>query len=273
MSPLRSATSTNVTGGTASPSQVHRASASTLWTSPVWRTCTGCRCRRTSPCARAARSADAIRWSRHSSSAMPSWKTTSRPLPSRLAAYMAVSALFRSSSAVVPTASEGSSTTPMLAATRTALPCSENGAVSAAVTASVTARTSPSSSSRTANSSPPRRATVSPRRRVLVRRSPTRIRSSSPAACPRLSLMTLKSSRSRKISETGRRSRACSSRACPSRSENSARLGSPVRGSWKARWRSSASRSASCPVSAAFSRRVRYCRNSIRPTMPLPMYS
>ena len=56
----------------------------------------------------------------------------------------------------------------------------------------------PVSSIRTANSSPPKRAAVSPPRRQSVRRLATATRRLSPAAWPRLSLTSLKSSRSRK---------------------------------------------------------------------------
>ena len=55
------------------------------------------------------------------------------------------------------------------------------------------------SSSRIANSSPPKRAAVSLARMLVARRSATSRRTSSPAAWPRLSLIVLKSSRSRKM--------------------------------------------------------------------------
>ena len=55
------------------------------------------------------------------------------------------------------------------------------------------------SSSRMANSSPPKRAAVSVARMLVARRSATSRRTSSPAAWPRLSLIVLKSSRSRKM--------------------------------------------------------------------------
>ena len=97
---------------------------------------------------------------------------------------------------------------------------------------------SDSPSTSTTNSSPPNRPTVSPSRRMLVSRLATRRRSWSPAAWPRVSLTSLKLSRSRKRADTGAFSRRSRSIICSSRSRISARFGSPVRESWKA-WYSS----------------------------------
>ena len=65
-------------------------------------------------------------------------------------------------------------------------------------------------SSRTANSSPASRATVSVVRIVLTSRSATACSSRSPASWPSVSLTFLKSSRSRNITATSRRSRRAS---------------------------------------------------------------
>ena len=99
-------------------------------------------------------------------------------------------------------------------------------------------------SMRTANSSPPSRAAVSSSRRAPVSRRATVSRTRSPLAWPRLSLTSLKSSRSMDRTASGRH--GCASRrvrANSRRSKNSCRFGSPVSASWKA-WvvRSSCSR-------------------------------
>ncbi len=95
------------------------------------------------------------------------------------------------------------------------------------------------SSIRTANSSPPSRAAVSLRRRVRESRVPTAPSSWSPVECPRVSLTCLKSSRSMKSRQVSADSRRPRSRARSIRSSSSVRFGSPVSGSWKARWVSS----------------------------------
>ena len=102
------------------------------------------------------------------------------------------------------------------------------------------------SRSRTANSSPPRRAAMSLERRTEPRRSPTATRSASPAACPRLSLTSLKSSRStnRTIGTIPLGSRA--SRREATTCVNSDRLASPVSGSCNAWWCSSSLSRPSC---------------------------
>ena len=94
--------------------------------------------------------------------------------------------------------------------------------------------TSSMSSSRSANSSPPKRAAVSLARTLVARRFATSASTSSPAAWPRLSLIVLKSSRSRKTTAIPRCSRRLRAIAWRTRSANRARLASPVTGSWKA---------------------------------------
>ncbi len=77
------------------------------------------------------------------------------------------------------------------------------------------------------NSSPPRRATVSPSRTVDCSRSAIFRSTSSPKLWPRLSLMTLKWSRSMKTTATGRGMR-CETIDCFRRSSSRWRFGSPV---------------------------------------------
>ena len=97
------------------------------------------------------------------------------------------------------------------------------------------------SSSSTANSSPPKRAAVSAPRMLWSRRRATSCRTSSPAAWPRLSLIVLKSSRSRKMTARPRSSRRLRASAWRTRSVNKARLARPVTPSWNAWWASCSS--------------------------------
>ena len=136
------------------------------------------------------------------------WRVTSsnsmrRPPPASLARYIAASASRISSSTSWSGSAE--SAMPMLAADIVS-PCARwNGRPKMRSTRSATAIASCSSlmsSHRIANSSPPKRATVSWRRSEWRRRSATATISLSPAGWPRLSLMTLKRSRSRKSTAT-----------------------------------------------------------------------
>ena len=89
--------------------------------------------------------------------------------------------------------------TPTLARTVTSRPSISNSGPIAAVSRLATridAFMSGVSRRSTANSSPPRRAAMSVARRTDRRRSPTATSRASPAACPSLSLTSLKSSRS-----------------------------------------------------------------------------
>ena len=123
------------------------------------------------------------------------------------------------------------------------------GTLSVAVMRSATSRAveAPAVSSRSsANSSPPSRAAVSPARMHPRMRRATSTRTSSPATWPNVSLIALKSSRSRRSTEHGRRSRWLRAWAWATRSDRSARFASLVRGSWKAwcvSWLSSSLRS------------------------------
>ncbi len=99
----------------------------------------------------------------------------------------------------------------------------------------------------TVNSSPPMRATVSESRTLAESLSATCISSVSPAGWPRLSLISLKPSRSRYSSASRVPSRRAAATARSSRSKNSMRFGSPVSASWWAR-NSSRARSLRCSV-------------------------
>ncbi len=168
---------------------------------------------------------------------------------------------------------------PMLARVNTWRPATGKGTSSAARTrlATAVAWAEPSrSSSSTPNSSPPSRATVSPGRTQRPSRAPTAARSRSPAAWPRLSLTTLKSSRSMNKTPVRSPVRRARSRAWSTRSLNSRRLASPVSGSWNAWWESCPSRavsssifSSSVWVSRWFSRMVRRWRR--RPSATVTM--
>ena len=94
--------------------------------------------------------------------------------------------------------------------------------------------------------------------------------SSSPVACPKLSLTALKSSRSQNSSASGWPSRRCTCTACASRSPNSDRFATPVSGSWKAWWASCRWPSRTCRSSCMFSRSVISCRITTRPTTSVP---
>ena len=97
-------------------------------------------------------------------------------------------------------------------------------------------------------------------------RSTTRTSSASPTACPSASLTALKPSRSRNATDTARPSRRARSSAWVRLSRNSARLGSPVRGSWKAWWRSCSSRRRTAASSSRFSRSIATWRTSTSST-------
>ena len=166
-------------------------------------------------------------------------RTANRSRPASLASYMSMSARARMFS--VRAAAAAKVTTPMLAVTRRAAPSSVrllSRTRSTMESATWPAPERSASGRRMANSSPPRRATRSVSRSDPRRRAATETMSSSPASCPRVSLTSLKWSRSMRISapvgpERAQRAR-CSSRA----RSNRRRLGSPVRTSWSARWAS-----------------------------------
>ncbi len=77
------------------------------------------------------------------------------------------------------------------------------------------------------NSSPPKRATVSAVRTTVPSRRATSCRSSSPARCPKESLMSLKRSRSQTSSAKDRMSRSACAMACCRRSSSRTRFGRP----------------------------------------------
>ena len=176
-------------------------------------------------------------------------KTSVRPSPAALAAYIAVSALRISSSLVAP---DSAGAMPTLARVNSSWPSITNGCSSPAwMRAAIVCASSGSSgsSTRTANSSPPRRATVSELRTQPSSRLATWRSSSSPAACPSESFTVLKSSRSTNRTAMPRPWRRVRATAWRTRSSNSERLGSAVSGSWKAWWRSWSSRLVRSPTS------------------------
>ena len=131
---------------------------------------------------------------------------------------------------------------PMLALMKTSRSPMASGPRSASPMRSAARDASASSSSssrRMVNSSPPRRATVSPARTHDFRRSATSTSKASPAWWPRLSLITLKLSRSRNSTATRCFRRSACATARWSRSRKRVRLGNPVSESWSA-WCSSA---------------------------------
>ena len=91
---------------------------------------------------------------------------------------------------------------------------------------------------RTPNSSPPKRATTSPGRRWARRRGATARSRASPAWWPRLSLISLKWSRSRKRIPIGEPEAVARFSESLRASTKLSRFGRPVRESWRTRWRS-----------------------------------
>ena len=136
---------------------------------------------------------------------------------------------------------------PMLALMRTLTPLRMNGCSSSAVRrlASPAAYAGSVSMSTAPSSSPPIRTSTSVVRSELISRGPSCLSSSSPAECPKESLISLKWSRStkRKARCRGRcRGSAKSSKYASSRLVSWRRLPSPVSSSVTAwRWRSSVS--------------------------------
>ena len=163
---------------------------------------------------------------------------------------MATSALRRTSAAVASPCSP--SAMPVLAPIRSVAVESLNGSLNASWMRSAmrVARSWSPRSSRTANSSPPSRAGRSLVRRQERRRRVKATSSSSPISWPKRSLTCLKSSRSRKSTTARPSGRAIAASTC---SVNSARLASPVSGSWWARC-SSRSRSSVSSHTACSSR-------------------
>ena len=132
---------------------------------------------------------------------------------------------------------------PMLTVAKTSWPAMVRGSRRTdwirSATAIASSRSS-MSSSRIVNSSPPRRATVSPGRTAVLRAELSSTRRRSPTLWPRLSLTSLKRSTSRNTTANmplwwPRAMAPCrrASAACR-RSMKRARLGRPVRASWKA---------------------------------------
>ena len=171
-----------------------------------------------------------------------SLNSSKRERPRSLARYIAASA----SRITVSGATVGSATIaiPTLTVTVSSMPSTSIGGLAAwqmRSAISTTSRSEVRSSNRNVNSSPPNRATVSIGRSSVLSRSPSAASRRSPTAWPRVSLISLKLSKSRNMTASWVPERRARSSATPSRSRNSARLGSPVSWSWSAWWASSAS--------------------------------
>ena len=165
-----------------------------------------------------------------------------RAPPRSFARYIAASA--SSTSREWSASSPGSaSAMPIEALSRSSAPPARSGCAISRCSRSATptaSSTPPIDSHSTVNSSPPKRATVSSGRSIRWTRAATSRSTSSPAAWPRLSLIRLNLSTSRKYTAI-----ACVRERCAiawsSRSPKSARLGSPVSESYSASRSSSAS--------------------------------
>ena len=200
--PVCSASSMKCCGGTAPSSGcVQRTSASNDESSPVCSLKMGWYSRRicSVPMARRSACCSATRSPRPST--MSARKNLQLSRPAFLASYNAMSACFSSDSTSAP--SSGNTLTPMLA--DMANDCSSifSGWRMASSTRCATPPTfcrSPGSLTSSTNSSPPMRTTMSPPAMLARSRRAVSRSSSSPAACPRVSLIDLNWSRSRNSS-------------------------------------------------------------------------
>ena len=148
--------------------------------------------------------------------------------PTSLARYIAISACL--SNVALSTPSSGKTAAPIEAVIATTCSLIASGILTCCNTCSAklsSVSTRFTSHNRT-NSSPPKRARVSPSGRIDKIRSATCCNKLSPASCPKLSLTSLK--RSKSINITANRSwfRLALLRAIESRSWNKRRLGKPV---------------------------------------------
>ncbi len=107
----------------------------------------------------------------------------------------------------------------------------------------------------TTNSSPPSRATMSTDRTTPKSRCAASTSTSSPWACPWMSLTSLNRSRSMKSTASARSSPGCDVRSS-SHARSSDRFGRSVRGSWVAAW-TSARRDSRSGASRRFARSLR----------------
>ena len=139
------------------------------------------------------------------------------------------------------------------------------------------------------NSSPPCRATTSIWRIAPRKRDPTAFNNSSPAACPKLSLTSLKLSRSMNRTAAPLCVRAARVRANSRCSRNEVRFARPVNESWSAAWASFSIASASIrlrsvmsattpstsmqPSSTEPSGRIRSSTQRVWPSQPMSRYS
>ena len=157
-------------------------------------------------------------------------------------------------------------TSPTLPPTEKRRAPTSTGSARTASTRSATASASSAPTSSRANSSPPRRATASPGPASAASRRPTSHSTWSPAACPWVSLMSLKSSRSTYSTTTSAPVRRRAVRAASSRVSRKTRLPSPVSGSERAWCSRSCSRAASASSRSAVWVRATSCRRKARPT-------
>ena len=247
---MSSASGMNSAGGMRPrPGWFQRTSASTATVSPVARSTIGWYWTISSRNFSARSSSSLRSWRRTIESRISGVKTAKRRLPPSLASYIATSASRSSSSACVRAL--WLAAMPIERLTLSGFSPAATGIMNdwSVRLAISTAPRSASSSRRTstANSSPPSRATTSSRRTECTSRDATPRSSWSPIACPSVSLTPLKSSRSMNITAT--LPSASPSSASRTRWLNSARLASPVSGSWWAwcwswSWRSRSSETA-----------------------------
>jgi len=124
---------------------------------------------------------------------------------------------------------------PTLASMSKDIPSIRIGSATAARSRAATSRAAAASlteGSSTANSSPPSRATMSPGRTLWVSRWATNWSSRSPTGCPRVSLTSLKRSRSSSRNPTVAPVRAAWASASLVRRISSLRFDRPVSSSW-----------------------------------------
>ena len=229
MRPVSSAIGMKSAGGTMpAPGRFQRTSASTPTTRPVATASSGWKWTTSSSFAIAWRRSASIAW-RATARSRTIWSNIDqRPPPACLARYIAASASRMRSAASA--CGSVAIAMPMLPPMNAWPSWNANGWASALSSrwATAIASSGPAMSSHTStNSSPPKRAGISWRRTAPRRRSVTASRRRSPAWWPRLSLTTLKRSRSMNSTATPRPLRSMRSSALCRRFIRSRRLGRP----------------------------------------------
>ena len=178
----------------------HRASTSKPTTWPPSRSTIGWKYGTTSPRSSPRRSSLEVCSAASEAARVSSVNASTRSRPAALARYIAASAS-RSSSSAVRSLLELTAN-PMLAVTTSSCSSMTTGCCTARRSRSATIAGSTPPSTNTTNSSPPNRARRSVSRITWRRRPATRRSSSSPIPWPRLSLTTLKLSRSMNSTDT-----------------------------------------------------------------------